>query len=433
MSKSYSTVRGMRDFLPLELSKRHFVEAKVRECFRFFGYQEIETPLIESHALIAAKSGNEIRHRLFAFTDFNGRKLALRPELTASVARVVTNKLRTQPKPIRLGYIANCFRYDNPQLGRYREFWQAGFEMFGSEHPIADAEIILANLELMRRVGLSEAFLKIGHVGILREILSTYDIHENEQNTIMGLIDSNHQDQVMKTFTELNVPAEGQDDIQQLFALKGTQLSVFEQGEIILNKYPDAKRALANLKTIVTLAQQSTVPNKIVIDLGFARGLEYYTGMIFEVYVPDLGIALGGGGRYDKLVEIFGGAQMPAVGCSPGIDRIVLAVDKLKRFPSLTADRIQILVIPVDQTTPVLSKGLEIATSLRNKDIIAHIETFGRRLRSALTYAGRQGYTHAIIIGIKELTKNQVTLRDLKAKTQELLPLNRLVQHIERS
>ena len=115
MSKSYSTVRGMRDFLPLELSKRHFVEAKVRECFRFFGYQEIETPIIESHALIAAKSGNEIRHRLFAFTDFRGRKLALRPELTASVARVVTNKLRTQPKPIRLGYIANCFRYDNPQ------------------------------------------------------------------------------------------------------------------------------------------------------------------------------------------------------------------------------------------------------------------------------------------------------------------------------
>ncbi len=433
MSKSYSTVRGMRDFLPLELSKRHFVEAKVRECFRFFGYMEIETPIIESHALIAAKSGNEIRHRLFAFTDFSGRKLALRPELTASVARVVTNKLRTRPKPIRLGYIANCFRYDNPQLGRYREFWQAGFEMFGSESPIADAEIVVTNLDLMRRVGLPEASLKIGHVGILREILKSYDVQENEQDTIMSLIDSNHHDQVKKTFTELNIPTEGQNDIQQLFALKGSQPTIFEQGEAILNRYPHAKKALANLQSIVTLVQQSTVPNNIIIDLGFARGLEYYTGMIFEVYVPDFGIALGGGGRYDKLVEIFGGAPMPAVGCAPGIDRIVLAIDKLKRFPPLTANEIQVIVIPVDQTTPVLSKALEIATSLRNKDIPTHLETIGRRLRSAITYAVRQDYTHAIIIGMKDLTNNQVTLRDLKAKTQQLLPLDRLVQSLEHS
>lgn len=420
----------MRDFLPLELSKRHFVEAKVRECFRFFGYKEIETPIIESHALITAKSGNEIRHRLFAFTDFSGRKLALRPELTASVARVVTNKLRTQPKPIRLGYIANCFRYDNPQLGRYREFWQAGFEMFGSEYAIADAEIVLANLELMRRVGLSEAFLKIGHVGILREILKTYKVQENEQNTIMGLIDSNHPNQVKKTFTELNIPTEGQDDIQQLFTLKGAHSTIFKQAEALLCKYPRAKKALANLQTIVTLVQQSTVPNKIIIDLGFARGLEYYTGMIFEVYIPDLEIALGGGGRYDKLVEIFGGAPMPAVGCSPGIDRIVLAIDKLKRFPSPSTNRIQVIVIPVDQTTSVLSKGLEIATSLRTKDIIVHLETVGRRLRSAITYAVRHGYTHAIIIGMKDLSHNQVTLRDLKAKTQESLPLDRLIQQL---
>jgi histidyl-tRNA synthetase len=423
----------MRDFLPHELSKRHYVEAKVRECFQFFGYKEIETPIIESHALIAAKSGNEIRHRLFAFTDFSGRKLALRPELTASVARVVTNKLRTHPKPIRIGYIANCFRYDNPQLGRYREFWQAGFEMFGTEHPIADTEILLANLDLMQRVGLSQAFLKIGHVGILREILATYNIHEDNQNKIMGLIDSNKQDQVKKTLSELNIPSEGQNTIQQLFTLKGSQPSIFEQGQTILDKYPLAEKALANLRTIVTLVQQSTVPNNIIVDLGFARGLEYYTGMIFEVYIPDLGIALGGGGRYDKLIEIFGGTPMPAVGCSPGIDRIVLALDQLKRFPSVTTSRIQVLIIPVEQTTPLISKALEIATSLRAKDIIAHHETMGRRLRSALTYAVRQGYTHALIIGRKDLENNQVTLRDLKAKKQEILPLDHLVQQLIRS
>ncbi len=121
---------------------------------------------------------------------------------------------------------------------------------------------------------------------------------------------------------------------------------------------------------------------------------------------------------------------MPAVGCSPGIDRIVLAIDKLKRFPSPSTNRIQVIVIPVDQTTSVLSKGLEIATSLRTKDIIVHLETVGRRLRSAITYAVRHGYTHAIIIGMKDLSNNQVTLRDLKAKTQESLPLDRLIQQL---
>ncbi len=423
----------MRDLLPPELFKRHFVEAKVRECFRIFGYKEVETPVIESHALIAAKSGNEIRHRLFAFTDLSGRKLALRPELTASIARVVTNKLRTQPKPIRVGYIANCFRYDNPQLGRYREFWQAGFEMFGSEHPIADVEILLANIDLMRRVGFSQTLVKIGHVGILREILATYDISEDEQNNIMGLIDNNQHSQVMKILIKLNVPSEGQDVIQQLFSLKGSQPSIFSQGKTILDGYPLAQNALANLKTIVTLVQQGTGIGHILIDLGFARGLDYYTGMIFEVYIPELGIALGGGGRYDKLVEIFGGTPMPAVGCSPGIDRIVLALEQLNRFPTETTCRPQIIVIPVEQTTPVLSKGLEIASSLRSQNIITHHETLGRHLRSALTYAVRQGYSHAIIIGMKEIENGQVTLRDLKAKKQETLPINHLVQHFQSS
>jgi histidyl-tRNA synthetase len=249
----------------------------------------------------------------------------------------------------------------------------------------------------------------------------------------MGLIDSDHQDQVMKTLRDLEIPSEGENTIQQLFSLKDKQPSIFEQGKTVLDKYPLAEKALANLKTIVTLVQQSTLSNNIIVDLGFARGLEYYTGMIFEVYIPDLGIALGGGGRYDKLIEIFGGTPMPAVGCSPGIDRIVLALDQLKHFPSVTPSKTQVLVIPVDQTTPVISKALEIATSLRAKDIIAHHETVGRRLRSALTYAVRQGYTHAIIIGMRELENNQVTLRDLNAKKQEILPLDHLVQQLIRS
>ena len=122
----------MRDFLPADLAKRRFVEGKVRECFNLYGYDEVETPILESFDLISAKAGDEIRHRMYAFKDLGGRMVALRPEITPSIARVVANKLRTEIKPLKIGYIANCFRYDNPQMGRYREFWQAGFELFGS-------------------------------------------------------------------------------------------------------------------------------------------------------------------------------------------------------------------------------------------------------------------------------------------------------------
>jgi len=151
---TYRPVRGMRDFLPEDLAQRRFVEAKVRDCFTSYGYEEIETPVLESFDLISAKAGDEIRHRMYAFDDLGGRKVALRPEITPSIARVVANKLRTAVKPLRLGYIANCFRYDNPQKGRYREFWQAGFELFGSSHPVADAEVIAVNNELMQAAGI---------------------------------------------------------------------------------------------------------------------------------------------------------------------------------------------------------------------------------------------------------------------------------------
>ena len=147
--KTYETVRGMRDFLPEDLAKRRRIEDEVRRIFTLYGYGEIETPLVESFALLSAKAGEEIRHRMYEFKDLGGRRIALRPEMTASVARIVATKLRSEPKPLRLGYVSNCFRYDNPQMGRYREFWQAGYELFGSNKPEADVEILTICYDLL--------------------------------------------------------------------------------------------------------------------------------------------------------------------------------------------------------------------------------------------------------------------------------------------
>ena len=231
--KSYRTIRGMRDILPTILAQRRFVEDQVRQCFTIYGYQEIETPTIESFELIAAKAGDEIRHRMYSFEDLSGRKVALRPEMTPSIARIVASKLRTAIKPLRLGYIANCFRYDNPQRGRYREFMQAGFELFGSNRAIADAEIISINDDLMRRLGFTNFFIKIGSVAILRAVLSDEGLNEAAQNTIMGLIDKQRKTQVLDYLTKLKVSDDCLMIIKQLFSLKGTDCK-----EIYTSRYP---------------------------------------------------------------------------------------------------------------------------------------------------------------------------------------------------
>ena len=427
--KSFENVRGMRDFLPNELAERRFVEGKVRECFQAYGYEEVETPLIEYLDLLSARAGEEIRHRMYTFKDLSGRKVALRPEMTASIARVVAMKLRSEAKPLRLGYIANCFRYDNPQMGRYREFWQAGFELFGSSRLEADAEIIIVNNDLMKRLGFSDFFIKIGDVRILRGLLSSEGISDADQNVVMGLVDKRKMKSVLSFFKQKKVSDSCLRNIKKLLGLRGTDCQrVLEEAKKILSQNEGSLKALEDLEAIIDLARVSGVETPLLVDVGFARGLEYYTGMIYEVFIPDLGIALGGGGRYDRLVELFGGESTPAVGCAPGIDRIVLALEKKKLFPEgLTASK-RTLVIPVNEDLSV--KALEIASILRRNGISAQNEVAGRNVSSALSYADRKDYAYAVIVGSRELEKGCVILRDMKAKEQKEVPLTKLVDEI---
>ncbi|RLE48651.1 MAG: ATP phosphoribosyltransferase regulatory subunit, partial [Candidatus Methanomethylicota archaeon] len=171
MGRKFRRLRGLRDYLPEDMEKLNYVKRVVRQLFSLYGYMEVMTPTLESFELLAAKSGEEIRQRMYVFTDLGGRKVALRPEMTAPIARFYINNMLGRPKPVRLGYIANCFRYDEPQYGRYREFWQGGFELIGSREPEADAEILDIADALMRRLGFENHYLKLGHVGVMRAFL----------------------------------------------------------------------------------------------------------------------------------------------------------------------------------------------------------------------------------------------------------------------
>ncbi len=421
---TFQTVRGMRDLLPQEAEALNNVIAKARETARLYGYSEVITPVVEPYELLSAKSGEEIRSRMFTFKDLGDRTVALRPEFTASIARLATTSLKNEPKPLRVFSVGSVYRYDEPQRGRYREFWQSNFELMGSLRPEADAEIILLTNNLMKALGLRDYSFKLGHVGVLRGILTQENVEEKTQNKILQRLDKKEYDQALGLLKS----KECKKLLKELLKLKSP--NVFETLESTMERirdYDDAIAAANNLLEILKLVVKSECKIECV-DPTFARGLEYYTGMIFEVYVPELDIALGGGGRYDKLIEVFGGEQVPAVGAAPGLDRIALAM-QMQNTIQRSETKKKVLVIPVKEE--MRQEALKIAQMLREDGIPTEFEVMGRRITKALEDADRRKLDFAVIIGEKELKEGKAVIKDLVNRDQKTVEISKLAQTIK--
>ncbi len=425
---AYKTVRGMRDFLPEEAKIMRFIEEKARKTAKLYGYKEIITPVVESYELVAAKAGEEVRLRMYAFEDLGGRKVALRPEFTASVARVVATKLRNEPKPLRLFCVGSLYRFDEPQKGRFREFWQSNFELMGSKEPEADAEVLLLTGTLMRSAGLRNYTFKVGHVGVLRSILSLEGLGEETQNRIMQLMDKKQHEEALTIVKENEASEKCLKTLHRLVGLRGSNIAdILDEMEKLVKDYESASEAVKNLKEILKLAKGTEKGLNITVDAGFARGLEYYTGMIFEVYVPELDIALAGGGRYDKLVELFGGEPTPAVGVAHGIDRIMLAMQEQKTGLPVEEEK-RVMVIPVNEN--LNNEALKISEILRNEGILVEMEVMRRKVTKALEDADRRSISHVVIVGERELIEGSVVLRDMTKKEQSTVKIEGLANKI---
>lgn len=425
---TFETVRGMRDLLPEEAKKMRRVEAVARQLAQLYGYKEVITPVVEFYELLAAKSGEEIRHRMYAFEDFSGRKVALRPEFTASIARLVVTTMRNEPKPLKLFCTGSLYRYDEPQYGRYREFWQTNFELIGSSNPEADAEILTITNHLMKKLNFGNYWFKIGHVGILRGILDQEGVKPEQQGRIMHFMDKKQWADALNVARNSNVSSGCLTALKSMFRLRGKDApKVLKKTKRQVKDYDEAVNAVENLYEILELTRESGVKFDTVVDAGFARGLEYYTGMVFEPYVPEMEIALGGGGRYDKLIELFGGEPTPALGVAHGTDRITLAMEKQKVSLKLPEGK-RVMVIPADEE--LKAKAMEISVSLRKAGVLAELEVMGRTVTRALQDADRRGFTHVVLVGPKELEEEKVVLRDMKRRKQSAVEIKILPSEI---
>jgi histidyl-tRNA synthetase len=418
----------MRDLLPVDAEMMRHVEMVSREISKLYWYEEIITPVLESYELLAAKTSEEIRERMYTFNDLGDRKVALRPEFTASVARLVVNKLKNEPKPMRLYSVGSLYRYDEPQYGRFREFWQANYELFGSDRPEADAEILILTNNILKKLGLTNYRFKIGHTGILRGILTTEGLDDSQQNSVRQLLDKKLWADALTVASEADISQNGLEVLDRLLETKGEDaLQVLSQIRECVKDYETAIDAVDNLWRILELIRDSGTQLEVVVEAGFARGLEYYTGMIFESYIPGLDIALGGGGRYDKLIELFGGEPIPAVGVAQGIDRIVLALTKQK-VAQQTSKKNSVTVISVKDEC--MAKALEISAMLRNRGLPVEVAVMGRSIRGALSDANRRSVAYAVIVGPKELEKEKVVLREMEKGTQRTVPISGLTEAI---
>ena len=408
---NFQTVRGMRDLLAGDAAILNFIISNARETAQLYGYKEIITPVVEQFELLSAKSGEEIRQRMFIFKDLGDRDVALRPEFTASIARLATTALKIEPKPIRVFSVGSVYRYDEPQRGRYREFWQSNFELIGSGNPEADAEAIILTNSVMKATGLQGYAFKIGNIGVIRGVLNHEDVDDTVQNAVLQRMDKKEYDEAFKLIDNEECRAV----LQELLVLKGcTPFETAEKIRAYVAGYAQAEAAADNLLEILRLVTASKCPVSAV-EPAFARGLEYYTGVIFEVNVPELDIALGGGGRYDRLIEVFGGEPTPAVGVAHGLDRIAIALQAQKIV--LPKGRMKTaVVIPVKQE--LKAEALKISQVLREAGVSVEFEVMGRKMGKALEDADRRKVDYAVIVGEREFKDHAVVVRDLAKREQ---------------
>jgi histidyl-tRNA synthetase len=395
------TLKGFRDFLPEEKRRRDYVAKKVVEAFELFGFEPLETPTLEYASLLLGKYGKEADKLVYSFKDRGDREVALRYDQTVPTARVLAQYQNILPKYFRRYQIQNVFRADKPQKGRFREFTQCDIDVFGTTSPVSDAEIISCTYRAFANVGFPNIILKINDRQVLFDVLSKY---ESEVTSVLSIIQS---------IDKLDKMSE--EDVAKELVTKGFTES--QAPQIIA----DIKSATLsdNLKNIIDYTINLGVPEKsIVFTPTLARGLDYYTGMIFEVSVPQYGTSsLGGGGRYDKLIGQLGGVNIPAVGIAFGFDRMVEAATELNLIPK-AVDMTQVLVSIFD--TSSIGRSATLSTTLRNAGITTELYMNPEdSLDKQLKYADKQQFPYVLIQGPEEISKGIVQLKNMKTKEQK--------------
>jgi histidyl-tRNA synthetase len=411
--------RGTRDFTSEEMQKRRHVEKRIRSTFISYAYTEIQTPTFETLELFTAKSGEEIIEELYSFKDKGSRNLALRPELTAPVIRFYVEKLQMEPKPIKLFYFGNCYRYDRPQKGRYREFTQAGCELIGTDTIEAVSELIALAYNIIKNVGVKDFKLNVGNLNILNLIFKRLNLKSEQQKYLIPLIDKSKYEDVLEVLGEYGIDSNIASTFIDLLETNDfTKIRDFLKNDI------ESKDEIDRFQNILDYLKGPFKIDNINVKLGIVRGLDYYRSVVFEIEAPALGAEkqLCGGGVYD-LVSLFGGKDTPTSGFAIGFDRTIVALESENY--SFPRNNIDVFVVPLEEE--LYPKALEILHLLRENKISADWDLLKRGISKSLKYASSINSKYAIFLGQDEINQDSVKIKDLESGKQELVKFDRII------
>ncbi|MHA1673215.1 MAG: histidine--tRNA ligase [Promethearchaeota archaeon] len=436
---------GTLDYLPEEMEKYKWVRNKLETVFQQYGYQQIELPMYEFFDIYRKRSGEKVINDIFTFYDppkhraaENPPLYALRPEFTASLARFyITSELMYRPKPQKYYYIGPCFRYDEPAPGRYRQFTQAGLEIFGPDTATSDAEMLIVAMDVMENFKIKDYLLRINDLTILRSYLEDLQYDEKQQRQIFGIIDRITSllrkleigaldekdseisiiDDYYGSMSEAGFNREVTEKLENLLHLVGQPADILPKLKQFFADNPGPTKALedSKLAEVCTLIETAEV-SPFVIDCGIARGLDYYTNIVFEIDVPILGKQkqICGGGRYNEMIQAFGGEDTPGLGFSFGFDRILIALERQGLTPEVSP-RSDLFIGTKAETRGF---GMAMARKLRAHGIRVEVDLMNRSFKSAGKFVNRVKIPYMMFLGPRELESNKFTLKDFRTQEQ---------------
>jgi histidyl-tRNA synthetase len=416
----YDSVKGFRDFYPEEMGARRWAIDTIEGVAQRYGFREIGTPALEPTEMYTDKSGEEIVEELYSFEDKGGREVALTPELTPSVARMVVARQQELSKPIKWVSTRPFWRYEQVQQGRFREFYQTNVDIFGSAEPDADAEILAVAVDMLTDLGLTaEDFeIRVSHRDILSGLLDTFDADVDSRDAIRA-VDKRaklERDEYLDLLYQAGLSYDQAESFDALLETGEDDL------ETLAERSEDVAAATENLRAVLDAAADFGVRDHLTLSLSTARGLDYYTGVVFECFdaTGEVSRSVFGGGRYDDLIEGFGGQPTPAVGFAPGHATLQLLCERAGVWPeeALSTDY---YVLQVGDTRPTAAR---IARDLREKGHVVETDVADRSFGAQMGYADGINAETVVIVGEQDLANDEVTIKEMDEGEQVSVPVD---------
>ncbi len=421
------TLKGFRDYLPETMIPREKIMEASRRVYRRYGFSPIDTPALEYLEILTGKGSDETDRQLYRFEDHGGRQVGLRFDLTVPLARFAAQHINVLGTPFKRYHIASVWRGENTQAGRYREFVQCDFDTIGTESVASDIETALVIHELLLEIGINEFCLRINNRQVLNGLLQKLGLSDKSVAVLRSM------DKLGKIGAE-GVVAELQQqvgltdcqsrDVLKLATLGGECSQVLQNLETLLVGNELGQAGVERLRQLTAALHAVGVPaNRYCIDVSIARGLDYYTGTIFETLLdklPGIG-SICSGGRYDNLAGLFTKQHLPGIGASLGLDRLLAAMESLGMLePTRTPAPVLVAFFDKDR----LHDYLRIAAAIRERGIGVEMFPEPKKLGTQLKYADQRGFRIAVIAGSRELDQGICQIKDLANQTSEEIPLS---------